>query len=84
MMIRLVLAFVLTSACTKGKIDMPFESDVDLSQVPTSVNPPGGTFAYRPVVMIAKETTDKGTGFLKVMAPGEYRYTDRSTCDGYH
>lgn len=73
-----LLPLVLAAACTKGHIDMPFESDVDLSQVPTSVNPPGGTFSYRPAVTIIKETTAKETGILKVMAPGEYRYTHRS------
>lgn len=74
----LLLPLVLVVSCTKGRIDMPFESDVDLSAVPTTVVPPGGTYSHRLFATIIKESTAKQTGILNVMAPGEYTYSSRS------
>ncbi len=73
---RLLLIVCLVAGCNhkvKGRLD-PFGSDVDLDDVPTSVTPPGGTFAFRPTVTVIKETTADQTGSLQLMAPGDDTY----------
>jgi hypothetical protein len=42
-----------------------------LNQVPLTVDPPGGTFEYRPWVTVTKDTLEEGTGNLVVRGPGD-------------
>lgn len=67
--IFLLLAFAV-SACGTPKMHLFGDGGMDLDAVPVSLSPPGGTYRYRPVVTVVKETTEPNSGVLNVLAPG--------------
>ncbi len=43
----------------------------NLNDVPLSIAPPGGVYSFQPTVTVAKETTEKDSGDLRVRTPGD-------------
>jgi len=67
----LVLALAGCGVRTKVSLDDDDDDGPDLDAIPVSVSPPGGTYSYRPWVTVTKESSEDGTGSLRLKGPGD-------------
>lgn len=70
------LVGLLLAACGTTKE----EAKSKLNENTMTLDPPAGTYTYKPWVTVSKKDKDMGSGIVKAKAPGKTEFTDASSC----
>jgi hypothetical protein len=81
-MVRLVSLVIVASlvGCGSPEEAEKKAAQEELSKNTVTLDPPPGTYAYKPWVIMRKESNDAGSGVLTVKAPGKTAFESAGIC----